>query len=75
MIDFPPKHDMETGGVYFQFTRRRYPGVTYTWAKAWQNGDWIDLGDPWPCLTPKRAELLAALAEMLTRIERGEVRP
>ena len=41
----------------YRFTRRRYGRRTYTWAEVKHNGMWLDLGDPWPCRTPKREEL------------------
>ena len=45
-------------GITYQFARRRYGRTTYTWVTAvLPDGTQLDLGDPWPCLTPKRAEM------------------
>lgn len=47
----------------FKLTRRKYGHKTYTWAYVLYNGAWVSLGDPWPCITPKKSELhTAALA-------------
>jgi hypothetical protein len=50
----------------FSFKRRRYGRTTYTWAFVKYGSDWLSLGDPWPCLTPKRSELTAQ-AELVLR--------
>lgn len=45
----------------FRFTRRRYGGRhTFTWVSARKVGTalWMDLGDPWPAVTPKKTEML-----------------
>lgn len=53
-------------GMEFQFDRRRYPGCTFTWARVRdQQGNWISLGDPWPCITPKHSELIASARRVL----------
>jgi hypothetical protein len=61
---------IEIGGYPVMFERRRYGGgiggTTYTWAYAQINGEWQQLGDPWPCLNPPRKEMLAAI-EALTK--------
>lgn len=50
-------------GIPLNFTRRRYggnvhrAGVTYTWVEAYINGQWVDLGDPWPVLNPPVAAM------------------
>lgn len=44
-----------------RFTRRRYGSTTYTWVEALIDGQWVELGDPWPCVTPKRSEIGAAI--------------
>jgi hypothetical protein len=49
-------------GVAVSFERRRYPGTTFTWAHAFIGGEWISLGDPWPCLNPKTTELRREIA-------------
>lgn len=43
-----------------ELTRRRYSNKTFTWAEVRLGDEWISLGDPWPCLNPKRSELIAA---------------
>lgn len=45
-----------------RFERRRYYRTTYTWVEAEINGQWVSLGDPWPCVTPKRSEIAEAVA-------------
>lgn len=47
--------------------RRRYGHTTFTWleAKRDDSNQWIGLGDPWPCISPKRAEVHAAVLEVL----------
>ena len=44
----------------FRFDRRRYGNTTYTWVEVKHNDEWLSLGDPWPCVTPKRSELKQA---------------
>lgn len=39
-------------GIPISFTRRRYSNATFTWADAFINGQWVSLGDPWPCVNP-----------------------
>lgn len=41
--------------------RRRYPGTTYTWAYIKLDGEYVGLGDPWPCINPPRKQLAAAI--------------
>jgi hypothetical protein len=43
------------------FERRRYGRQTYTWAYIQINGERVSLGDPWPCITPKKTELQEAV--------------
>jgi hypothetical protein len=53
----------------FRFDRRHYPGTTYTWVSVkGSDGQWHSLGDPWPCITPKRAELLVTSRFTLGRL-------
>lgn len=56
---------MSVRGVLTQLTRRRYGRQTYTWAEFEINGKWVSAGDPWPCLTPPKRELEAALMGIL----------
>lgn len=53
--------------VEYFFRRRRYGrGQTYTWLHVHINGEWYEAaGDPWPCLTPKRTEVEAAIRETI----------
>ena len=62
-------------GHEVKLTRRRYGTTTYTWARVQYNGENLELGDPWPCITPKRAELeQAARREIaLARSHYGEL--
>ena len=62
-------------GFEFRFERRRYGRQFYTWAyvKA-PDGQWLMLGDPWPCSVPKRSELVEAARVWLEKYARGEVR-
>jgi len=47
-------------------TRRRYGSQTFTWVRVvLPDHSTIDLGDPWPCITPKRAEVERAIMEVL----------
>lgn len=48
--------------------RRRYSNVTFTWlyVKQWADDfakteSFVQLGDPWPCVTPKRSEVIREL--------------
>jgi hypothetical protein len=50
-----------------RFERRRYGSTTYTWVEAEIGGEWVSLGDPWPCITPKRSEIEAACADAWAR--------
>lgn len=53
-------------GVELSVSRRRYGNSTYTRVSARLNegepwNQWVDLGDPWPCVTPKLSEVRDAL--------------
>lgn len=43
--------------------RRRYNNTTYTWVSAQGPEDPTprELGDPWPCITPKVSEIAAEI--------------
>ena len=64
MIDRPPPQLTLLGHPAW-FTRRRYGKTTFTWVQVDVDGDLVDLGDPWPCITPKRVEMEAALRGMI----------
>ncbi len=50
-------------GANLRFKRRRYgESTTYTWVKYYTGDKWLDLGDPWPCLNPTRAEIRESIA-------------
>jgi hypothetical protein len=52
-------------GLEFAFKRRKYGQCTmYTWAWVKHNDSWLDLGDPWPCINPPRADYLALRAQV-----------
>ncbi len=53
------------------FERRRYGTVTYTWVWAEIDGRMVSLGDPWPCVTPKRSEVLEAIGKYRERLSVG----
>ena len=44
-------------GVAVAFTRRRYGRQSYCWADVYVRGRWVCLGDPWPAVNWRRAEL------------------
>ena len=49
-------------GIEVFAERRRYSDRTFTWLSAKVGEEYIDLGDPWPCITPKRSEVEQAIA-------------
>jgi len=59
-------NNIVVNGYEVRLERRRYGDTAYTWAEALIGGEWKSLGDPWPCLTPKRSELAEQIA-FLTR--------
>lgn len=61
-VDGRPVHAV-VEGVPVSFERRSYGrGVMYCWAEAHLDGSWESLGDPWPCITPRKSELVEAIA-------------
>lgn len=65
-----PRKSYEVGGHTVSFERRRYGGshpLTFTWAYVQKDGAWASLGDPWPVLRPKNAELLKAIQDLEER--------
>lgn len=53
-------------GIELSVERRRYDTTTYTWVYARLNEgetweQWVSLGDPWPCITPKLSEVRESL--------------
>jgi hypothetical protein len=63
-INLPEGRKVSTfiDGRALAFTRRRYGKTTYTWVFVWDGTQWVDLGDPWPVLSPKHSELKEAIA-------------
>ena len=56
----------EFAGRQVYVERRRYSNRTFTWlhvklGNGENEADWIQLGDPWPCITPKRSEIVSAV--------------
>ena len=60
MVDRPPPQGTLLGKPIW-FTRRRYGKTTFTWVQVDIGGTLRDLGDPWPCITPKRTEMEESL--------------
>lgn len=56
-------------GIPLSFTRRRYSACTYTWVQAFIDGQWVDLGDPWPCLMPSTKSLVVEINRRLPQTE------
>lgn len=48
-----------------RFTRRRYGRTTYTWVEVKLHGEWMDLGDPWPCVMPTKDSLQMAVQYLI----------
>ena len=63
----------KTHKLPLRFTRRRYPGQTYTWVSVFYLGSWHELGDPWPCIRPKDAEIDEAINYLISRLDKPEV--
>lgn len=52
---------IEVSGYQVSFERRRYDSQTYTWGYVKLGEEYVSLGDPWPCITPKREDLRNAI--------------
>lgn len=52
---------IDLSGYIVSFERRRYGTQFFTWAYVKLGEESVCLGDPWPCVTPKRDELRAAI--------------
>lgn len=49
-------------GITISLSRRRYGRQTYTWLSASRSdGKTLRAIDPWPCVTPRKAEIVAEL--------------
>lgn len=60
-------------GVEVMAERRRYgdrySGTTYTWLYAkGADGAYVQLGDPWPCVTPAIAQVREAIRQFCTPV-------
>lgn len=64
-------------GHELMFERRRYGSQTFTWVSLLRGPKpapgqdyapdaWVSLGDPWPAINPARAELLKAIAQVIS---------
>lgn len=62
---------MECCGYPLRLERRRYGTRTFTWAHVQIADTWYDIGDPFPAVTPKRAELEKAVTEYVTLFRHG----
>jgi len=49
--------EREVLGYRVRFTRRRYGRQTYCWAECCVDGEWHELGDPWPAVNWPRQDL------------------
>lgn len=47
------------------YTRRRYSNQTFTWVSAFIADAWVQLGDPWPCVTPRKTEIERAIQQVI----------
>lgn len=57
--------------IELSFSRRRYGNETCTWVSAkGADGKWVELGDPWYAIKPKKAEVVRAIE---LRIESKEL--
>lgn len=69
IVDRPPAQATVLGKPVW-FTRRRYGTRTFTWVQTDIGGTLRDLGDPWPCITPKRTEMEDAMRRLEASDER-----
>ena len=61
--------------VQYRYVRRRYGDTTYTWVTAiLPDGTCVDLGDPWPCVTPARAKVADELRYRLSGDRERDIR-
>lgn len=65
----------ENNEFEYRFTRRRYGNTTYTWAEVNHGGDFYSLGDPWPCITPKKSELIEATLQLIEQRWSNQIVP
>jgi hypothetical protein len=65
--------DAKTGylnGYDVRFNRRKYGSKTFTWVQYLIDGEteWQEIQEPWPCLSPKRSEVHAAVLQELNQV-------
>jgi hypothetical protein len=66
-------------GIEFEvaYSRRRYIGITkmqfYTWLHVKVDNEWHEIGEPWPCVTPKKEEQRQAIRDLLKELGRVQV--
>jgi len=70
-----PSKSLQANGVSYDidYTRRRYGNVTYTWVEVRVDDEWHHLGDPWPCITPKKSEVIREINNVLSRLGKVNV--
>jgi hypothetical protein len=53
-----------------RFNRRKYGSKTFTWVQYLIDGEteWQEIQEPWPCLSPKRSEVHAAVLQELNQV-------
>ena len=64
-----PERNRIIDGVELCFERRRYSNRTFTWVSAMIGGEWVSIGDPWPCMNPGLDELKRAIKVIQTTAE------
>lgn len=52
--------------IPLSYTRRRYGSTTYTWVMGFISDAWVQLGDPWPCVTPRKTEIEREVERLIT---------
>lgn len=57
--------DKAGGHHVVMYERRRYSNRTFTWVYLKVGESWAQLGDPWPCVIPAKAEVLEAIGRLL----------
>jgi hypothetical protein len=57
----PSKETRDFEGTEIRLTRRRHGSQYFCWLEVCIDGTWLDCGDPWPCRTPRPAEIRDAI--------------
>jgi hypothetical protein len=59
--------------LHFRLTRRKYGSRQwYCWVEVEHDGEYLSLGDPWPCRTPNRAELVDTARQILSALDEDD---